>query len=265
MKNLVVLKFWPTFFLVFGIQVVYGALYAGSLSVFNMSVETDTMYVISLYFYLFIYVALILWLSKKQNIKIKNFYSIPHIKDVMIMVIIVFFAGIIVTIPLSEPIAFIKSLTNYQLSITSISTRPIFPLLDLQRMLLGPIVEELFFRGFILRTFLKRYPPQYAIILSSLIFGIYHPNLGNLIFYITAGVIFSILYYAHNSLTICTLAHIIWNATTFFRGRIIELDASNSIILLGIYILALYALILMLKKLYRNKAPNGINNSFFST
>jgi len=41
---------------------------------------------------------------------------------------------------------------------------------------LAPVLEEMLFRGIILRSFLKRYPPGLAIVHSAAVFGLAHMN-----------------------------------------------------------------------------------------
>ena len=251
MKHLYTYKFWPVLILISSIQLVYGALYGVILHIFYETQETNATYIVHLYLYSFIFLYLALWLLRRQHINIKSLYKFPNVKELIPMVIIILIARFIVTLPFPEPIGFIKSIIHNQARVIGLSTRPIFPLLDLKTILLCPIIEELFFRGVILRNFIKRYPPLIAIILSSLIFGIYHPNLENLIYYIIAGIIFGVLYYSHNSLTTCTLSHIIWNAVSLFKINYLELNNSNLLSLPIIYILALYVLVFLLKKNYK--------------
>jgi membrane protease YdiL (CAAX protease family) len=42
--------------------------------------------------------------------------------------------------------------------------------------LMAPVLEEMLFRGIILRSFLKRYPPGVAIVHSAAVFGLAHLN-----------------------------------------------------------------------------------------
>ena len=54
--------------------------------------------------------------------------------------------------------------------------------------IIGPITEELVFRGFVLRS-LQKYGKVLAIIVSSLLFGLFHDNLAQLILAIGVGLI----------------------------------------------------------------------------
>lgn len=54
--------------------------------------------------------------------------------------------------------------------------------------LLGPVAEELIFRGFVLRT-LQKHGKTFAIVTSALLFGIYHGNLVQGIFAFLVGLV----------------------------------------------------------------------------
>ena len=53
----------------------------------------------------------------------------------------------------------------------------------------GPMVEELFFRGAIERALLRRYKPWVAIVASGLIFGIIHVNPAQVVYASLAGIL----------------------------------------------------------------------------
>jgi hypothetical protein len=71
----------------------------------------------------------------------------------------------------------------------------------------GPILEEILFRGIILRGLLYSYSPWKAIILSAVIFGIIHGQpiiiMGGIFF----GIFLGYIYYKSNSLGLTILLH----------------------------------------------------------
>lgn len=261
MKHYIGLKFWHAIFIYIIIQLVYGFFYVSIRLIFKYPAQSDAFVISMQYLYILLYLPIVFIGFKKQNTKIKNLYTIPDIQTVLKMFAIVLLARIIVILPLNEPIDVIKSLMNSQLSITGLSTRPLFPLRDLCSVLIVPIIEELFFRGFILKNFLKRYSPIYAILLSSIIFAFHHQDIESLLFYFALGVIFGILFYTSKSLTISTMAHIIWNASSFFLEKYIELDFINSFFVITIYISASLLLFKLLKEYYKIGRKNDTTNS----
>ena len=79
---------------------------------------------------------------------------------------------------------------------------------------LGPVLEEMLFRGAITKVLLQRYSPVKAIILSALIFGIFHINPAQVAGAILSGGLFAWLYYRTGSLIPGILIHIL-NNTVF--------------------------------------------------
>jgi len=102
---------------------------------------------------------------------------------------------------------------------------------DLGRLLLGglpsilticviaPLIEEMFFRGIILRGFLYNYAPWSAIVLSSLLFGLRHLDPGHAIVATMTGVVVGWLYYATRSLWPPVFAHALQNGAVMLFVR----------------------------------------------
>ena len=59
---------------------------------------------------------------------------------------------------------------------------------------LGPVLEEMLFRGAITKVLLQKYSPVKAVILSALIFGIFHINPAQVVGAVLSGVLFAWLY-----------------------------------------------------------------------
>lgn len=78
--------------------------------------------------------------------------------------------------------------------------------------LVGPVVEELFFRGAIERTLLRKYKPWVAIVVSGLIFGIVHMNPAQVVFASLAGMLLGWLYWQTRSLIPCMVVHVLNNS-----------------------------------------------------
>lgn len=87
---------------------------------------------------------------------------------------------------------------------------------------IGPIAEEIIFRGFVMRGF-QKYGTYYAIFMSAVIFGAFHGNLIQSIFATLVGLIFG--YVAMNySIKWAILLHIINN---FIFGDLLSFLTSN--------------------------------------
>lgn len=79
--------------------------------------------------------------------------------------------------------------------------------------LAAPVLEEMLFRGVILRSFLLQYSRTKAILWSSAIFGIAHLNVYQLASAFAIGIVAGWLYERCRSLWPCILLHAAYNAT----------------------------------------------------
>jgi membrane protease YdiL (CAAX protease family) len=83
--------------------------------------------------------------------------------------------------------------------------------------LVAPTVEEILFRGIFLRSFLANYSARNAIILSSMLFALYHLNIYQFPVAFLFGCFSAWLYVNTRSLWPSIMAHITYNSlTTFF-------------------------------------------------
>lgn len=88
--------------------------------------------------------------------------------------------------------------------------------------------EELLFRGVIYNSFNKKWGVTIAIILSSLIFGIYHMNWIQGIFAFILGLVLAYSYFKTNSLWVPIIIHFINNSFAVFVDHFNLLDFSVS-------------------------------------
>jgi len=111
-------------------------------------------------------------------------------------------------------------------------------------LLIG-LAEESAFRGFILESFIENYKPLIAVLVSSLLFGIYHVNFFDLNFswwtyYVlqafTGGLIMSVLYLKTGRNLIAPIAY---HSTNIIIGQLIPWSTQVN----GEYLLAVQSLI----------------------
>ncbi len=116
----------------------------------------------------------------------------------------------------------------------------------------GPLVEELLFRGAITKILLQQYKPLSAILLSGLIFGIFHLNPAQVVVAIPIGFLLAWLYYRTGSILPGLLIHILNNGMcVYFNKYYPELDSrclETTPLLVGIAC-ALLLLIFSLQKI----------------
>ena len=81
---------------------------------------------------------------------------------------------------------------------------------------IGPVLEELLFRGAITKVLLKKYSPVKAIVFSALVFGIFHINPAQVVSATLIGLLIGWVYYKTASLIPCILMHILNNSLSVF-------------------------------------------------
>lgn len=88
----------------------------------------------------------------------------------------------------------------------------------------APFFEEWLCRGIILRGLLKKVSPAWAIVISSLIFGLIHMNLWQAIPAFLIGCLLGYVYYKTGSLKLAMLMHCINNTLSVVISRIPGLE-----------------------------------------
>ena len=126
--------------------------------------------------------------------------------------------------------------------------------------LVGPIAEELLFRGAVTKELLRKYNPSTAIVISGLLFGLIHINPAQVLGASIIGIFLGWLYWRTGSLIPCMVLHIFNNAlTVWFIKAFPESEHLYDILPEGSYLLALGAAIVALlgglHLLYHDKSP----------
>lgn len=82
--------------------------------------------------------------------------------------------------------------------------------------IIGPIFEELLFRGAITKALLQQYDPAKAIFLSAFLFGVIHINPAQILPAFLIGILLTWIYYKTASLIPCILIHILNNSLSLY-------------------------------------------------
>jgi membrane protease YdiL (CAAX protease family) len=82
-------------------------------------------------------------------------------------------------------------------------------------IVLGPVTEELLFRGVILQGFLENYQVPLALLLSSALFGLFHHNPAQFIGPVFSGILFGAAYLRTRSVFPCIAGHVLTNGIWF--------------------------------------------------
>ena len=86
--------------------------------------------------------------------------------------------------------------------------------LILAAVIVAPLVEEIFFRGFLFQGFRKKYGWVSAMLLSSAIFAAAHLDLASLIPTFVLGIVLTYVYHRSNSVWPGVILHFLINATS---------------------------------------------------
>jgi membrane protease YdiL (CAAX protease family) len=89
------------------------------------------------------------------------------------------------------------------------------PLSILVVIIIGPVAEELVFRGIVLGFFLKKYSSKRAIVLSALIFAMIHMNPYQFLPAFGLGILLGWIYYMSKNIWLCMGVHLLCNAMSY--------------------------------------------------
>lgn len=177
--------------------------------------------------YVFITIAslglLILWLKRKYIINIKSMFSMEKISIIFLIPMTITIVGL--GFLLSEVANFttrVLPMSDFWLKIFNSMTGDGFAPWKgiLGVVVVAPIVEEIIFRGIVLRGFLKHYSVRKSILLSALLFGIIHMNPWQFVGAFVAGIILGWWYVKTNSITTTIFGHALNNGMSFIIGAI---------------------------------------------
>ena len=111
--------------------------------------------------------------------------------------------------------------------------------------ILGPIIEELMFRGIIYNELKSKYSNMKSILITTIFFAIIHINIIQILYALIIGFILIFVYEKYNNIKAPIILHMASNITTTLF--LLLLIKNNLIINYGIFIFSLILLI-MLKK-----------------
>lgn len=152
-----------------------------------------------------------LFLTKNRSAKLKEiFQSKRNFTFIIALILSVIFGYLIVII---QPSIFGYDNCSFDLnSVNSASQLILF----LRTVLLIPIIEETFFRGFILTRIKVKYSTGVSIAISAILFALIHtPNIDQMIVTAFGGIIAGVLFTQSKSLIPPILFHSVWNFFAF--------------------------------------------------
>jgi uncharacterized protein len=162
-----------------------------------------------------------IWRNKSDDYTFN--YKVP--KGMIIPIILLGTLGIqlSLTIPLSSLIPMSDEFAEFFKQSLG-NPRNIFTFTTI--VVLAPVLEELIFRGIMLKGLLKRYSPATAIVVSSVLFGVVHLNPWQFISALILGIFIGWIYYRTRSISLAIIIHAFNNFTATIP-EIIGIDESK--------------------------------------
>lgn len=157
------------------------------------------------------------FLRIKWNNQVIKYLLMGGLLIVVIQPVIIYLGYLNSLIPLPEMFSDLQ-VSQYEMIEDFLSTDGIiwFGLLNIA--LVPAICEEILFRGYILRAFEKSWGPILAVIISGLIFGMFHIQLGNILPLATLGVVLALMTWLSGTIWPAVVAHFINNGAAVLVG-----------------------------------------------
>jgi uncharacterized protein len=166
---------------------------------------------------------LILWLKRKYTIDFKSMFSREKTSVMLFipMALTITGSGILLS-EVDNLMRRILPMSDFWINIFNTLLGDGFSTWKgiLAVVVIAPIVEEIIFRGLILRGFLKHYSVRKSIIISALLFGIVHMNPWQFVSASFAGIILGWWYVKTDSILGPVFGHALNNGMSFIVGLI---------------------------------------------
>ena len=105
-------------------------------------------------------------------------------------------------------------------------------------VILAPINEECIMRGIILKRLMKDMRPSYAILISSVLFGLFHMNIVQGIYAAALGFFMGYLAYKYHSILASIIFHAVFNALNYVLLLLPETIVENRVISIFVPVVA---------------------------
>lgn len=167
---------------------------------------------------------------KKSNLSYRDIFILRKISPLLLIPITISIIGLdIITSECGNIIQICFSTNiNYDANFQStFDTKILFIGSIIRSVIISPLLEELLFRGIILKGFLKNYSKFTAIILSSLLFAIMHPHISQAFEAFISGIFFAWIYIETKSLLPNIFAHFVTNGIASILTYVLQIKISG--------------------------------------
>lgn len=118
--------------------------------------------------------------------------------------------------------------------------------------IVGPIAEEMFFRALVYRRLRDSWGVRISVIVSALIFGIYHMNLTQFIFASVIGILLALLYERYGTIWASIAGHIANNTASTLLAAMVSEDINVILYFIVLIVIAVVSLFMIFRKGFRN-------------
>lgn len=197
--------------------------------------------------------------------------GLPFRKTSALNLVLYVFFGSMVCMLANYPADLVSKLQEYfgfsgDLAPMPLNNDPaVLALYGLSVVIIPPLVEEIMFRGVILQS-LRRYGNGFAVLVSAMLFGMYHGNLIQMVFAFLSGLALGYVVIRTNSLLPSILIHFINNGVSYaiemisrFYGQSMA-NYIDSIVSLFLVVLGIFAMIVLFAqhKLFSRKRSASV-------
>lgn len=162
---------------------------------------------------------------KEQTVQYNKVYTIKNVLLIIVTAlgIQVFVSMIIAIINHCAP----SVMSNYLKMFSQVTNAG--PIYIIYIVVLGPIMEEILFRGLMFNRLSKGFGVACALILQSIAFGIYHSNLVQGIYTGVLGILFAFVYIRFKTIFAPILLHCLLNASSYLVDYLLPISTGLAV------------------------------------
>lgn len=154
----------------------------------------------------------VLYHSFAEKVEWKKNISGRGVAEALLIGLVLFVGLNFILSPLLGRI-FHASDANYNQNVVKMFETPVATFI--QVVVVAPLLEELIYRGFLLKRQLRYQKTMTAVLFTAGFFGLLHMNLVQGISAFAAGILLCMFYVKRESIFLCILAHSFYNGITF--------------------------------------------------
>ena len=172
------------------------------------------------------------FVKKGDRVKFSQCFGVKSVVATVLVVVGFYFSINAVLTLISQLLPELMASYNEILELAGIGTNPLVTLI--YAVLLGPVLEELVFRG-VIYSYLEKsgIRPTFIILITGIMFGFVHLNVVQGTYAAVLGFLFGFLRYKYRSIKLTIFAHILLNFTgTYGEMALLKLGLSDSVLII---------------------------------